>query len=103
MRIWSTESGKCLFTLTGHSGEVVALQFNHRGDMLASGSMDTTAKLWDVNSGLEIASLNEHCGEIISLSFNHQVRILPKNLFEKKFGRFFRSTQNFGTATLLGY
>ena len=41
--------------------------------MLASGSMDTTAKLWDVNSGLEIASLNEHCGEIISLSFNHQV------------------------------
>ena len=73
VKIWSVETGECLYTLTGHTGEVVSVQFNPQGTLLASGSMDTTAKLWSVSSGLEIASLNDHCGEIISLSFNQQV------------------------------
>ncbi|NXX69596.1 DAW1 factor, partial [Spizella passerina] len=48
----------------------VCLSFNPQSTLLATGSMDTTAKLWDLEKGEEVASLNGHSAEIIALSFN---------------------------------
>ena len=38
--------------------------------VVATGSMDSTAKLWDVSRGVELCSLMGHTAEIVSLSFN---------------------------------
>lgn len=38
--------------------------------LVATGSMDNTAKLWDVETGQAIFSLEGHHAEIVSLHFN---------------------------------
>ncbi|NWR49774.1 DAW1 factor, partial [Regulus satrapa] len=63
-------TGKCCHTFRGHSAEIVCLSFNPQSTLLATGSMDTTAKLWDLEKGEEVATLNGHSAEIIALSFN---------------------------------
>lgn len=50
--------------------EIVCLSFDPNGILVATGSMDNTAKLWDVETGEEIFSLNGHTAEIVSLHFN---------------------------------
>ncbi|NXL73042.1 DAW1 factor, partial [Leptocoma aspasia] len=63
-------TGKCYHTFRGHSAEIVCLSFNPQSTLLATGSMDTTAKLWDLEKGEEVATLNGHSAEVIALSFN---------------------------------
>ncbi|NXK60051.1 DAW1 factor, partial [Sylvietta virens] len=63
-------TGKCYHTFRGHRAEIVCLSFNPQSTLLATGSMDTTAKLWDLEKGEEVATLNGHSAEIIALSFN---------------------------------
>jgi len=46
------------------------LAFNPQSTVLATGSMDNTAKLWDIESGREICTLAGHSAEIISVGFN---------------------------------
>ncbi|NXV99897.1 DAW1 factor, partial [Fregetta grallaria] len=48
----------------------VCLSFNLQSTLVATGSMDTTAKLWDIEKGEEIVTLSGHSAEIIALSFN---------------------------------
>uniref|UniRef100_A0A671K9V0 Dynein assembly factor with WD repeat domains 1 n=1 Tax=Sinocyclocheilus anshuiensis TaxID=1608454 RepID=A0A671K9V0_9TELE len=87
-KIWDTASGEELHTLEGHrnvvyaigscaldhscpeSFRMVCLAFNPQSTLVATGSMDTMAKLWDVESGKEMSTLAGHFAEIISLSFN---------------------------------
>ncbi|ERE82779.1 WD repeat-containing protein 69 [Cricetulus griseus] len=59
----------------GHKVEVskkwkVCLSFNPQSTVVATGSMDTTAKLWDIQNGEEVVTLTGHLAEIISLSFD---------------------------------
>ena len=55
--MWSSDTGKCFHTFRGHTAEIVCLSFNPQSTLVATGSMDTTAKLWDVHSGHEVATL----------------------------------------------
>ena len=48
----------------------MCLSFDPRGTLIATGSMDNTAKLWDVETGKERATLMGHTAEIVSLNFN---------------------------------
>ena len=57
-QLWSTETGKCYHTFRGHSGEIVCLGFNPSSTLVATGSMDTTAKLWSVETGAEQCTLS---------------------------------------------
>ena len=50
--------------------EIVCLSFDPHGMLVATGSMDNSAKLWDVETGQEIFSLDGHHAEIVSLHFN---------------------------------
>jgi WD40 repeat protein len=37
--------------MQGHTGSVRSVSFNHDGSMLATGSLDGTAKLWSIPDG----------------------------------------------------
>ncbi len=56
-QVWATETGDLLHTLRGHQKEIVCLAFSPQGDLIATGSMDHTAKLWDVETGIELCTL----------------------------------------------
>ncbi|MGF1578248.1 MAG: WD40 repeat domain-containing protein [Gemmataceae bacterium] len=43
-------TGKPKAILKGHQGPVFAVNFSPNGNILASGSEDTTIKLWDVSN-----------------------------------------------------
>lgn len=43
---WSTTTGSLELTLFGHSSLVWPIAFNHKHNMLASGTGDNTIKLW---------------------------------------------------------
>lgn len=47
-KIWSTDSGNLLSTLTGHRNAVFCLDFSRFSDreLIATGSLDHTAKIW---------------------------------------------------------
>ena len=50
--------------------EIVCVAFDPQGELVATGSMDHTAKVWDMEKGIEIYTLKGHHAEIVSLSYN---------------------------------
>eukprot|EP00826_Nyctotherus_ovalis_P036059 TRINITY_DN3165_c0_g1_i15.p1 TRINITY_DN3165_c0_g1~~TRINITY_DN3165_c0_g1_i15.p1 ORF type:complete len:133 (+),score=13.11 TRINITY_DN3165_c0_g1_i15:94-492(+) len=50
--------------------EIVCVAFDPQGELLATGSMDNTAKVWDIEKGAEIYTLTGHGAEIVSLNYN---------------------------------
>ena len=49
--IWDVEKGQSVKTLKGHSYYIYSLSFSPDGGLLASASLDNTARIWNVNSG----------------------------------------------------
>lgn len=49
-------AGRCLKTMTGHTGNVLTVAWSHDAKSLISSSVDGTVRHWDVLSGLQI-----HC------------------------------------------
>ncbi|XP_037034827.1 F-box/WD repeat-containing protein 7 [Bradysia coprophila] len=49
LKVWSAVTGKCLRTLSGHTGGVWSSQMS--GSTIISGSTDRTLKVWDADSG----------------------------------------------------
>ena len=50
-KLWNAENGQLIHTFRGHATEIVCLCFNTAGTVVATGSMDNTARLWDVETG----------------------------------------------------
>jgi ribosome assembly protein 4 len=46
-RIWDTDTGTPKYTLSGHTGWVLAVSWSPDGSRLATGSMDKTVRIWD--------------------------------------------------------
>ena len=74
LQVWDARNGELIYTLRGHATEIVCLSFNPQvkhnlcssshpshiiwqSTIIATGSMDSTAKLWDVESGEELCTL----------------------------------------------
>jgi katanin p80 WD40 repeat-containing subunit B1 len=45
LKIWDLEAAKIVRTLTGHKNAIRCMDFHPYGDLLASGSLDTSIKV----------------------------------------------------------
>ena len=57
-------------TLTGHTGFVVGVAFSPDGTLLATASLDGTARLWEVASGVPIRTLTGHTHYVHEVAFS---------------------------------
>jgi FKBP-type peptidyl-prolyl cis-trans isomerase 2 len=75
-KVWDANSGKKLFTLIGHGGNIHSVAFSPDGQRILTGSRDGTAKLWEAGSGRDLLTLKGHGDWILSVAFSpdgHQI------------------------------
>jgi WD40 repeat protein/tRNA A-37 threonylcarbamoyl transferase component Bud32 len=69
--LWSADTGKKRFLLTGHEQEVRAAAFSPDSTWLVTASADGTARVWDVDKGEQRRALRAHDGPL------HAVAVSP--------------------------
>ena len=74
--LFDIETGQCVHTLLGHTGEIVSIDFDTDGKGLITGSFDHTIKLWDTRNGKAVHTFRGHRGEISSVQLNYSVRFI---------------------------
>ena len=71
VRIWAVESGRCNWTLKGHTEAIHALAFSLDTSKLAFGSEDQTIRIWDAYTGECLCGpLQGHTGPVRTLAFS---------------------------------
>jgi WD40 repeat protein len=60
LKLWETETGKLLATLSGPKREMSMSAISHDGRLLAAGNLDGTARLWTVPDGELKATLGSY-------------------------------------------
>ena len=70
IRLWDTETGNHIRTLTKHTKAVKSVAFSVDGSTIASGSLDSTIRLWDAETGNHIHTLTEHEDYVHSVVFS---------------------------------
>ena len=60
IKLWHTETGELIQTLTGHTDIVLDLIFDAERDTIISSSMDSTIKIWSIDTGKCIQVLSGH-------------------------------------------
>jgi WD40 repeat protein len=66
LKLWDTQSGRCVLTLAGHYNDVPSVVWLPGSDRVASGSLDGTIRIWDMRRG--------ECDRVIAV--NHPVHAL---------------------------
>ena len=69
--------GQCsgLTTLEGHSDSVLSVAISGDGQMIVSGSRDTTLKLWDVETRELMKTIEGHSKGVISVAMSAECHI----------------------------
>ncbi|MCA1557109.1 MAG: WD40 repeat domain-containing protein, partial [Acidobacteria bacterium] len=65
IKLWDISTGQVRQTLSGHTGDVLELNYSPDGTILASSSKDKTIKLWDAQTGALKHTLIGHAAERI--------------------------------------
>lgn len=55
--LWNADTGKLLYMLFGHTGDIKSLSFSPNNRFLVSGSEDGTARIWNTETGREVLQL----------------------------------------------
>ena len=64
VRLWDTETGRCVATLEGHTDWVRSVALSGDGRRALSGSADNTVRLWDTETGRCVATLEGHTASV---------------------------------------
>jgi WD40 repeat protein len=67
--LWDIATEKKRFDMVGHSGEIRAVAYSPRGDVVASGATDKTVNLWSTTDGTLLRSLEGFGGSIRTMCF----------------------------------
>lgn len=76
IKIWDADSGLCLFTLAGHEGSVLCMDFDEK--VLISGSSDSNVFIWDLTkiekgeNPKVIKKLTEHTAGVLDVCMNER-------------------------------
>jgi WD40 repeat protein len=70
-------------TLSGHTEAVVGLAFSPNGELLASGSDDSTAKIWHLSDGALQQTLAQHTDDVMSVAFSGDGKWLASSSEDK--------------------
>ena len=80
IRIWDTKNKKCLDTLVGHSGPVLALCYDNQQDVLISGSHDNHIKFWDLKKrSFCLRTIEAHTAMIIDLKITTHNKLVSSS------------------------
>lgn len=71
LRVWSVETGDCVFSLFGHTGGVWAADVE--GAVLVSGSTDRTLRVWNLTNGRVEATLHGHSSTVRCLALRNGI------------------------------
>lgn len=69
LRVWSSETGRCINTLEGHTGGVWSSQLSP-DDIVISGSTDRMLKVWEAHTGKLIHTLQGHTSTVRCLALD---------------------------------
>lgn len=82
-RIWSAHNGTCLQAYYGHTAEVVGAEIGPMDSgLLASASMDFTARIFHIETGQQTHLLRDHTAEVITVHFNKDGNLLLTGSFD---------------------
>ncbi len=70
IRIWDSETGKNIRTLTGLNGAAICVNISSDGQLVAAGANDGAAKVWRFDSGEELLTLEGHSDQINDIVFS---------------------------------
>lgn len=83
VRLWDTETGRCLRVFEGHTEVVFSVAWSADGGRALSGSDDGTVRLWDVETGRCLRVLKSNKGGIRSCAMGSDQR---RALFGTEYG-----------------
>jgi WD40 repeat protein/transcriptional regulator with XRE-family HTH domain len=69
-KVWDMTNGKLLFSLSGHTDEVIFIAYNYDGTQIVTASRDNTAKVWDTKTGKELLTLPGHADAVAGVAFS---------------------------------
>ena len=71
VRVWNSETGELLSTLSGHSSDVNCVAYSFDGSRIVSGSDDETIIVWDAQIGQIVCGpITGHKGDVSSACFS---------------------------------
>ena len=69
-KLWSTATGGCTQTFSGHSDAVFSVVFSGDGSAVLTASIDATSKLWSIATGECTHTFSGHSGGVRSAEFS---------------------------------
>ncbi|HAZ47849.1 MAG TPA: hypothetical protein DDW76_32660 [Cyanobacteria bacterium UBA11369] len=70
IKLWKSDTGEVLRTLSAHSKSVNAIAISRDGKILASGSDDRTIKLWNVHTGELLRTITGHAHGVTAVAIS---------------------------------
>ena len=76
IRIFETETGRMVSTMSGHFSAVSALIFSLDERNIISGGTDGVVKIWDLQTGMEMVSVDPRKGVVRGFEFNSERNVI---------------------------
>ncbi len=68
--VFDAATGGRIFSLWGHTSNVISVAFSPDGRRIATSSFDRTVKLWETETGQEVFTLRGHTSGVLSVAFS---------------------------------